>query len=148
MIRVFEARQNGGKLEIDQAEAPVGLPVGDVPGFGVVMAHTVGFQLRHKFLKALVIQMLDAGAAIRSDNLELSPVGLEKPGHKRTASRFKITQNPHLIIEPFLRFRTAKGLVNAPVETEANLGPERILYILHSGNSMLYRSLKRKRGNG
>jgi hypothetical protein len=122
MIRFFETRKNRRKLEIDQAEAAIGLAIGDVTHLRVFVSDAIMCQFREKFFGTLLIEMLDAASATGCHDLEPFRILIQKPGHKGTSLLFEMTQNPHLVRKALVSLRSAKGLVHPTVVAYADSG--------------------------
>jgi hypothetical protein len=139
MIRFFETRKDRCKLEIDQAEAAIGLAIGNITHFRVVVLDAVLAEFREKFFDALLIEMLNAASATGCDDLEPFGIGLQQPGHEGTCLPFEMTQNAHFIGKAFLSFGSAKRLMHPTVVADANSGPEGVLDLMHFARNMTRR---------
>ena len=104
-FRDFGIGKDGGELKINQTKPPVGKAVGDVARVGVVMAHAEFFQLGEQPLGALIVNVLDAGAAVAGDDAQVFFVRFEQAGDEIAAARGEVPQHAHLILEPFVRVR-------------------------------------------
>jgi len=125
--------QQGGELEVDQAEAPVGIPVGDVAHHGIVVPHAERFQLREERLHALRVQVIHPRPAVGGDDLQLLRQDREQARHEVASPRLEVAQDPHLILETLARRGSPEGLVDPPVETDPHQGPGGVFDLVHGG---------------
>jgi hypothetical protein len=123
--------QDGRKFKIDQAEAPIGLPVGHIAHFRVFVANAIGFQFGEKLARPGLVKVFHPASAIRRHNGQLPWVGIEQSGHEWTPPHFQIAQDFNFIGEPFLCFWTMEILVDLAIVTDPYRGPQSILYHLH-----------------
>ena len=63
-----------GQFKVDHAESPVGLPVGHVAHFRIIVTDAVQLKLGKKFADSLLIKMLDAAAAVGRDNAQFGNI--------------------------------------------------------------------------
>ena len=70
MIRFFETRKDRRKFKIDQAEAAIGLAIGNITHLRVLVPDAIRFQFREKLFGALLIEVLDAASAAGCHNPE------------------------------------------------------------------------------
>jgi len=136
MIGFFALGEDGGKLKVDQAEAPVGLAVGDVAHFGVVVAHAVGPELGVEFAPALFVEMVHPAAAIGGNDPKLRGIGFEQSGHEWTPAGFEMAKDPHLVVEPLPGLGAAKNLVHTAIVTDPDEGPQSVFRFLHDMGNM------------
>jgi len=136
MVGFFILGQDGGKLKVDQAEAPVGLAVGDVAHFGVVVAHAVRPKFGVEFAPALVVEMVHPAAAIGGHDPKLRGIGFEQSGHEWTPAGLEMAKNLHLVVKSFPGLGTAKSLVDTAIVTDPDEGPESVFHLLHDIGTM------------
>jgi hypothetical protein len=138
VIRIFEAGKERGKLEVDQAEAAVGLSVSYVPYLGIIMPDAIMFQLRKELFGTVFVEMLDTCPAVGCDNLELIRMDLNKPWHERASVAFKMPKDTDFIGKALIGLRPTERLMNTPIVANAHLCPQRILDLVHAGANMAY----------
>jgi hypothetical protein len=97
VIRFFEAGKDRGKLEVDQAEAAVGLSVSYVPYLGIIMPYAIMFQLRKELFGTVFVEMLNTCPAVGCDNLEFIRMDFNKPWHERASVAFKMPKDMDFI---------------------------------------------------
>jgi hypothetical protein len=129
-------RENGGKFKIDQAEAPVGLPVGDVAHFRIVMAHAVGLQLGEEFLASRLVQMVYAAAATGGHHAKLRGISFEQSGHEWTPPGFEMAKHTHLVLEALLGLGAAKDFMDATIPADPDERPESVFDLIHDWKNM------------
>ena len=100
------------------------------------MPHAIVFQLRKKLLGALLVEVLDTAPAAGCNNLELLRMNLQEPRNERTAAAFKMPKHTDFIGEALIGFWSAERFMDTPIVTDANLGPQRILHLIHAGAKM------------
>ena len=103
--------ENRGELEIDQAEAPIRIAIGDVAHLGIVVAHAIRASSSSKSSRSpLLIEMLDPAAAIRRHDHQFIRIASSKRGHKWAAACLQMAEHADFIGKSFLRFGPAKSL--------------------------------------
>jgi len=129
LLRRFFAALSGdrGELEIDQAEAPVTLAVGDIAHFRVVMPHAVFLEFGEEFLAALRVEPVDTGAAVRRHQHQLFRIGRDYPGDEAAPCLLEVAEDLHLVGEALLGVGTMEGLPNASIKTDLDRGALGIL---------------------
>ena len=100
-----------------------------------IMAHAEFLQLGECLLRALVVDALDAAAAIAGDDAEFVFVRLEQLGDKLAAARLEISQHAHLVVKTFARVWPVIHLDHPPVPGDVHGSAQRVFDFMHETNS-------------
>ena len=118
-------------LEINQAKAPVLLPVSDVPHVMIIMPDPILFQLINQFLLPGSIQMFHPGTAIGGYNSKPVRIGLQQTGNKWTTPCLQVLEHPHLILKSLPRLMPPIGFQYAAIKAQVDRRSERIFDLEH-----------------
>lgn len=114
--------QNRSELEVDHAETAIGSAVGEIPRFGIIMAHAIALQLREDGLLLFFRDSLHARTAVARDEIELFRLCMKDPRHKIATLLFKMLQHPTFVLEALSGVLSKEGLVNLAVERKPDDG--------------------------
>ena len=126
--------QERRELEIDDAEAAILLPVGDVAGVGVIMADTERLQLGEQALESLSVEMLDPLAAIGRDDLGKRRIRLEKSRDEGATAPLQMPQDPHFRLETTHRIGPVVGFDDPSIEAQVNGRTQCVLDLQHDAD--------------
>jgi hypothetical protein len=132
--------RNGGRprpikerreLEIDQAKPAIGGSVGDIAHFRVVMPNAERLQFGKELLAAFLAEVVDTGAAVGRDNLQVFRIDLKQAGDEGAPPRFQMLEHANFILKSVLGEVSPEGLMDPTVIADADERSSRVFDLVH-----------------
>ena len=129
------------EFKVNKTEAAEARAVGDIAGFGIVMAYTIlPFKTGEEGVGLGARDIGRGLSAVGGNDVVLFRSVFQKSGNVGTAALFESLEDARLILTAFTLLVAPEVFVHLPLEVDADVGADTILEVLH------VRPVKRQQG--